>query len=93
MGVGLLHNIWFWRNHSELSHFAKDIKEPTEIRLRSIGLIPFEADTVTLSDEKDAPSAMKQRSKRQRDGNPHASHSMSSLLGITHGIPYSISVK
>ncbi|KAJ7080252.1 hypothetical protein C8R44DRAFT_862910 [Mycena epipterygia] len=84
-GVGLLHNIWFWRNHPELSHFAKDVKEPTEIRLRRIGLIPFGSDNVTFSDLKTPSTATKRRHKRQRAGNPHASHSMSSLL-ITHEV-------
>ncbi|KAJ6526394.1 hypothetical protein B0H19DRAFT_1084493 [Mycena capillaripes] len=41
-GVGLLHNIWLWRNHLQISNPLKDIRQPTETKLRATGLIPFQ---------------------------------------------------
>jgi hypothetical protein len=38
-GVGLLQNIWLWRNRPDLSSCLAVVKEPTEIKLRTAGLL------------------------------------------------------
>ncbi|KAJ6602731.1 hypothetical protein DFH09DRAFT_1125418, partial [Mycena vulgaris] len=37
-GTGLLHNIWLWRYHPEHSDVLEDVKQPTQMNLRTAGL-------------------------------------------------------
>jgi hypothetical protein len=41
-GVGLLHSIWLWQYHPDLSNLTRDIEHPAEGSLRTAGLIHFQ---------------------------------------------------
>ncbi|KAJ6557620.1 hypothetical protein B0H19DRAFT_1070260 [Mycena capillaripes] len=38
-GTGLLHNIWLWRNHKNAPNVLKPIEKPTNINLRTAGMV------------------------------------------------------
>ncbi|KAJ6481908.1 hypothetical protein C8R45DRAFT_1076052 [Mycena sanguinolenta] len=50
-GKGLLHNIWLWRNHHQISSPLNDVRQPIERNLRSAGLFPLKNSAKEHADE------------------------------------------
>lgn len=48
---GILHNIWLWRSHPRLRSLLSDIKQPTEVNLRTAGLIPVQLSAKDMGSE------------------------------------------
>ncbi|KAJ7901395.1 hypothetical protein B0H13DRAFT_1883072 [Mycena leptocephala] len=78
--VGLLHHIWLWCKHPELSDRLRDVKEPTNIQLRITGLVPFRLlrEAGTNTEEHGSPSVVDRKQLQDQDINKDNSLSLDS---------------